>query len=146
LEYRFGKFEDETLQINNKTGKEGFEIPKAKRRYKPKQNEIVKFATLDDCEIRYKLSKKVIAELANDVGALYRISGVVRIDVTKLDEKLMEYCDNKNPDTSVWESDMLILQFIKQERSDIYQNAREVYMEQNGYQIGDKENDRQEVL
>jgi hypothetical protein len=116
---------------------------KAKRRFKPKDNSIVKFATLDDCEIRYKLSKKVISELANDAGALYRISGSVRIDITKLDEKLMEYCDNKNPNNSVWESDMLILQFIKQERGDLYRNAREAYLDMNKYQIGENQNDRQ---
>jgi hypothetical protein len=116
---------------------------KAKRRFKPKDNSIEKFATLDDCELRYKLSKKVISEMANDVGALYRISGAVRIDVTKLDEKLMEYCDNKNPDTSVWESDMLILQFIKQERSDLYRNVREAYLDMNKYQMGESKDDRQ---
>lgn len=113
-------------------------MSKAKRRYKPKQNEIVKFATLDDCEIRYKLSKKVISELANEVGALYRIGGVVRIDIIKLDKHLMKYCDNKSPDASVWESDMLILEFIKQERNDLYRNVREAYLDMNKYQIGER--------
>jgi hypothetical protein len=126
------------IHFNKDIGK-GEKMGKAKRRFKPKDNRIVKFATLDDCELRYKLSKKVISELANDVGALYRINGVVRIDIEKLDEKLMEYCDNRNPDTTVWESDMLILQFIKQERSDLYRNVREAYLDMNKYQIGEKQ-------
>jgi adhesin HecA-like repeat protein len=116
-------------------------MAKAKRRFKSKTNEIVKFATLDECEIRYKLSKAVIAELANSAGALFRINGGVRIDVEKLDNRLMDFCDNRNPDSTVWESDILILAFLKTERSDLYKNVHNAYLEMNKHQMGEAKND-----
>jgi hypothetical protein len=114
---------------------------KAKRRYKPKDCNVEKFATLDDCEIRYKLSKKTMSELANDVGALYRINGVVRIDTELLDKRLMDFNENPNPPANVWESDLLLLRFIKEMQPDLIRNVREAYLDANKDQIGEIEND-----
>lgn len=52
---------------------------------------IVKFATIDECKKRYRLSRNTIMKVASDNNALRKIGTCVRVDVTKLDGALELY-------------------------------------------------------
>ena len=52
---------------------------------------VVKFATIEQAKERYKLSRGLIMQIANDNDCVRRIGRAVRIDIQKLDKALEDY-------------------------------------------------------
>lgn len=59
---------------------------------KPKySNEITKLATVEQAKDRYKLSRNMLMQIAENENAVHRFGRAIRIDIPKLDKAIANY-------------------------------------------------------